>query len=95
MIWGFKVGVVIPLKTKGSRRLEGGDTNGVWDSEWRHIELGVFLALVAVVVHGLVDVPYFKNDLSFEFWVLLGLAWAGRRWSSGVEPVSSATRPET
>jgi putative inorganic carbon (HCO3(-)) transporter len=48
-------------------------------SEWRHIELGVFLALVAVVVHGLVDVPYFKNDLSLEFWALLGLAWAGNR----------------
>jgi hypothetical protein len=40
----------------------------------------VFLALVAVVVHGLVDVPYFKNDLAFEFWVLIGVAYAGRRW---------------
>jgi hypothetical protein len=30
-----------------------------------------------MVVHGLVDVPYFKNDLSFEFWVLLAIAWAG------------------
>jgi O-antigen ligase len=48
-------------------------------SEWRPLELGVFLALVAVVVHGLVDVPYFKNDLAFEFWVLLGLAWAGNQ----------------
>jgi O-antigen ligase len=48
-------------------------------SEWRPLELGVFLALVAVVVHGLVDVPYFKNDLAFEFWVLLGLAWAGHQ----------------
>ena len=50
-------------------------------SEWGPIELGVFLALVAVLVHGLVDVPYFKNDLSLEFWVLLGVAWAGRRWA--------------
>jgi len=50
-------------------------------SEWGPIELGVFLALVAVLVHGLVDVPYFKNDLSLEFWVLLGIAWAGRRWA--------------
>ncbi len=57
-------------------------------SEWRPIELGVVLALVAVVVHGLVDVPYFKNDLALEFWVLLGLAGAGNRWNSGVEPVS-------
>jgi O-antigen ligase len=49
---------------------------------WRPYQLGVLLAMVAVVVHGLVDVPYFKNDLSLEFWVLLGLSWAGRAWSS-------------
>jgi O-antigen ligase len=48
---------------------------------WRPYELGVLLAMVAVVVHGMVDVPYFKNDLSLEFWTLLGLAWAGRLWS--------------
>lgn len=47
---------------------------------WRPIELGIVLAPVAVVVHGLVDVPYFKNDLSLEFWALMGLAWAGNRW---------------
>jgi len=50
-------------------------------NDWRPVELGVLVAMVAVVVHGLVDVPYFKNDLSLEFWVLVGLAWAGRRWS--------------
>jgi putative inorganic carbon (HCO3(-)) transporter len=44
---------------------------------WRPFELGVLLALVSMVVHGAVDVPYFKNDLSFEFWVLLGIAWVG------------------
>jgi putative inorganic carbon (HCO3(-)) transporter len=44
---------------------------------WRPLQLGVLLALVGIVVHGLVDVPYFKNDLSLEFWVLLGLSWAG------------------
>jgi O-antigen ligase len=47
---------------------------------WRPLHLGVTLALVAVVVHGLVDVPYWKNDLSLEFWALLGLTWAGTRW---------------
>ncbi len=44
--------------------------------EWRPIHLGVMLALVAVVVHGLVDVPYWKNDLSLEFWALLSLIFA-------------------
>jgi O-antigen ligase len=47
---------------------------------WRAFHLGVLLAMVAVVVHGLVDVPYFKNDLSLEFWTLIGLTWAGRQW---------------
>lgn len=55
-------------------------------SDWRPIELGVLLALVAIVVHGLVDVPYFKNDLSLQFWALLGLAWAGAKdLSRGVQ----------
>ena len=46
---------------------------------WRPYHLGVAVALVAIVVHGLVDVPYWKNDLSAEFWILLGLTWAGLR----------------
>jgi len=46
---------------------------------WRPIHLGVLLALVAILVHGLVDVPYWKNDLSLEFWALLGLSAAGIR----------------
>ena len=46
------------------------------DLDWRPIHLGVFLALVAIVVHGLVDVPYFKNDLSLEFWTLVAVSWS-------------------
>ena len=30
-------------------------------------------ALAAFLVHGLVDVPYFKNDLSMMFWLLAGM----------------------
>jgi len=51
-------------------------------ASWRPYHLGVVLALVAVLVHGMVDVPYFKNDLSLEFWTLLSLSWAGRLWAS-------------
>ena len=46
---------------------------------WRAMQLGIVLAMLAVIVHGLVDVPYFKNDLALEFWTFLGLAWAGTR----------------
>ena len=30
--------------------------------------------MVAIVVYGIVDVPYFKNDLSVMFWMWLGSA---------------------
>jgi O-antigen ligase len=48
--------------------------------EWRPIFLGILLALVAILIHGLVDVPYFKNDLSLEFWVIAGVLVAGHRF---------------
>ncbi|OGH92603.1 MAG: hypothetical protein A2534_00195 [Candidatus Magasanikbacteria bacterium RIFOXYD2_FULL_39_9] len=35
------------------------------------IGAGLMSALVVLVVHGLVDVPYFKNDLAFLFWILM------------------------
>lgn len=34
---------------------------------------GLLGALTYIVIHGVVDVPYFKNDLSVEFWVLMAL----------------------
>jgi O-antigen ligase len=52
---------------------------------WRPLQLGIVLAMVAVVVHGMVDVPYFKNDLALEFWVFLGVAWAGAQQSLGAD----------
>lgn len=36
--------------------------------------LGVMITLVIMVVHGIVDVPYFKNDLAVQFWVVVALA---------------------
>jgi len=30
--------------------------------------------MITVFIHGLVDVPYFKNDLSLFFWLLVGLS---------------------
>lgn len=32
---------------------------------------GTMAAFTVLVVHGLVDVPYFKNDLAFLFWILI------------------------
>jgi O-antigen ligase len=41
----------------------------------RYTDAMIFLApLVAILVHGLVDVPYFKNDLALQFWIFAFLA---------------------
>jgi len=34
---------------------------------------GLICALLAIVIHGMVDVPYFKNDLAMMFWIIVGL----------------------
>ena len=36
-------------------------------------------AMIAILVYGLVDVTYFKNDLSVLFWLILGLAESCRK----------------
>jgi len=37
------------------------------------------LSMMVLLIHGLVDVPYFKNDLAVLFWLLIGLALLNRR----------------
>jgi hypothetical protein len=32
-------------------------------------------AMTAILVHGLVDTPYFKNDLAMMFWLILIIPW--------------------
>ncbi len=45
----------------------------------RALAVGVLAAGTAMLVHGLVDVPYFKNDLAVQFWLLMALlAFADR-----------------
>jgi hypothetical protein len=38
-----------------------------------YLNLGLLCAMIVIVVHGLVDVPYFKNDLAVMFWVMLAM----------------------
>lgn len=61
---------------------------GLRSEPWvRTLSIGLLGALLAVVVHGLVDVPYFKNDLALELWGLLGIQYgslaSARRRSGG------------
>ncbi len=39
-----------------------------------HAPLQYLLPLIAILIHGLVDVPYFKNDLAMSFFTLAALA---------------------
>lgn len=49
---------------------------GLRSDPWvRTLSIGLLGALVAILVHGFVDVPYFKNDLALEFWALLGIQY--------------------
>jgi O-antigen ligase len=38
--------------------------------------------LVVLIVHGLVDVPYFKNDLSMLFWIIIATIFSSANHSS-------------
>lgn len=46
------------------------------------VAIPLSLALGAMLVHGLIDVSYWKNDLSVLFWLILALAVIWRRHSS-------------
>ncbi|MFH0950849.1 MAG: O-antigen ligase family protein [bacterium] len=39
----------------------------------RYLTLGLLGAMLTIIIHGLVDVPYFKNDLAIIFWLLFAL----------------------
>lgn len=45
-------------------------------SNLKFLSFGLIGSFIAVIVHGLVDVPYFKNDLAVMFWVMIALASA-------------------
>ena len=37
------------------------------------LKVTAFLMLLIILVHGLFDTPYFKNDLALLFWLILGV----------------------
>ncbi len=38
------------------------------------LKVGLLLFVVAMIVHGLIDIPYLKNDLALVFWTIFALA---------------------
>ena len=43
-------------------------------ADFMYLNLGLLGAMTVIVIHGLVDVQYFKNDLAILFWLLMGLS---------------------
>lgn len=41
---------------------------------FRRKRFAALCAMTAILVHGIADVPYFKNDLAVLFWLIVGLA---------------------
>lgn len=44
----------------------------LWQKKWR-FALPAAAAMTMILLHGQVDVPYFKNDLSVLFWLIIAL----------------------
>jgi putative inorganic carbon (hco3(-)) transporter len=53
---------------------------------WRPVLWGAVGALVLYLVHGLFDSPYWKNDLSVEFWLLAALQIVAMRATRTATP---------
>lgn len=50
---------------------------GIWHgfkNRSKQFAFGLALFLIALLAHGLIDIPYFKNDLAMVFWLAFALA---------------------
>lgn len=72
--------IIFTLLWRGARALR------VTTDTYRPILWGCVGALVLILVHGLFDSPYWKNDLSVEFWLIAAMEMAairGATWTRG------------
>ena len=69
------------------RELVARDDTGSYSSSLGMTQMIAFLALLQMTIHGLVDVPYFKNDLAILTWILLAIVFSYAR------PTTPATKP--
>ncbi len=51
----------------------GGIWNGIKNRQ-NFKALGLLLFMTALIVHGLIDIPYLKNDLALIFWLILAVS---------------------
>ena len=45
----------------------------------------ISVLMIYILVHGLVDTMYWKNDLSLMFWLVIGLAWCCRNFDKELD----------
>ena len=43
------------------------------DIQWRFLNLGIFCAGIAFLLHNLIDLTFYFNQASFEWWIILAL----------------------
>jgi len=43
------------------------------------LSLTLIFIMMEIIIHGLVDAPYFKNDLSVMFWIFIAVSYLNRR----------------
>ncbi len=63
-------GVPAALSAEALAKMEGGG-GGINN---QILKLSIALFLIALITQGLIDNPYFKNDLALVFWIILSLA---------------------
>ncbi len=56
----------------------------IWQHQDRIMGAGLLAMLVVFLVHGMIDVPYFKNDLAMEFWMICALVFFQSKQCSNV-----------
>jgi putative inorganic carbon (HCO3(-)) transporter len=62
----FVIGVKLIRKSKIENRK-------LVDSKNNFIVIGLLGTMIVIVIHGFVDVPYFKNDLAVMFWIFVAM----------------------
>lgn len=68
IIWYFRSGIVI-LKERRS--------NGA-----REVAIILLAVMVYILIHGLIDTTYWKNDLAVIFWLIIGLMVAVKKYKN-------------
>ena len=60
--------IIVRFFNKGFQKVKKQDAYNL-----QFLIYGSMAAMVVILIHGLVDTPYFKNDLSILFWIIIGI----------------------